>query len=278
MSQKKMDLYGVMGDPISHSYSPNIHHLFALQTNQNISYELFLVPPDDLENAIKSFQIKGGRGLNITLPHKTTVLNYLDEISERARIAGAVNTLLFEEGRIYGDNTDGVGLMNDLEKNYNLKLKGLNILILGAGGATRGILQPLLKANPLSLTVANRTLQKATALMEHFNSIGKISTCHFEDISDDITYELIINATSAGTKGQSNFFPINNINKNTFCYDLSYSTKPTPFKKWSIEKGVRHSVDGWGMLIEQAAESFYLWRGIRPDTNGILTKLLTHSH
>ena len=119
-----MDLYGVMGDPISHSYSPNIHHLFALQTDQNISYELFLVPPDDLENAIKSFQIKGGRGLNITLPHKTTVLNYLDEISERARIAGAVNTLLFEEGRICGDNTDGVGLMNDLEKNYNLKLKG----------------------------------------------------------------------------------------------------------------------------------------------------------
>ena len=176
MNHHTNDLYGIMGDPVAHSKSPEIHSLFALQTAQNIRYELIHVTAESLENEINEFKNKGGKGLNITLPHKTKVINFIDEITERARVAGAINTLILKNNKIYGDNTDGIGLMNDLMNNYKLKITNSKILILGAGGASRGIIQPLLKANPTSITIANRTLFRAEELADHFNSIGKIST------------------------------------------------------------------------------------------------------
>ncbi len=162
-----VDRYGVMGYPVSHSRSPVIHRLFAQQTGQDLQYELLEVPPDKLETAIKQFERTGGKGLNITLPHKSEVTKFVDRMSERASNAGAINTLVFRDGEIFGDNTDGVGLLRDLELNLGLQLKDTNILILGAGGATRGIVSPLLDANPASVMIANRTISKAKALAEH---------------------------------------------------------------------------------------------------------------
>jgi shikimate dehydrogenase len=268
-----VDRYGVMGYPVSHSRSPVIHRLFALQTGQDIQYELLQVPPDKLEDAVLQFQRTGGRGLNITVPHKGEAARLADRLSERARIAGAVNTLAFDEEGAMGDNTDGVGLMRDLEQNLGLELRGANILILGAGGATRGILQPLLEAKPSSLTVANRTLSKAAALAEHFAPHGPVSACRFTDVVGKAEYQLIINATSAGLKGETPPYPGTAISEATFCYDLSYGLTPTPFSTWASAHGAARSVMGWGMLVEQAAESFYIWRGVRPDTAPVLRQL-----
>jgi shikimate dehydrogenase len=262
-----------MGYPVSHSRSPVIHRLFAQQTAQNIQYELLEVPPDKLQTAIRQFESTGGKGLNITLPHKSEVTKLVDEMSERASNAGAVNTLVFREGKIFGDNTDGVGLLRDLQSNLGLNLEDKNILILGAGGATRGIIAPLLDAKPKSLMIANRTIDKAKALAEYYSSQGPISACRFQDVRTPPVYDLVINATSAGLKGEMPPFPEAAIGEHTICYDLSYSMKTTPFSSWAKEHGAALSVMGWGMLIEQAAESFQLWRGVRPDTAAVLKQV-----
>jgi len=268
-----VDRYGVMGYPVSHSRSPVIHRLFAQQTGQNLQYELLEVPPDKLETAIRQFEKTGGKGLNITLPHKSEVTKLVDEMSERASNAGAVNTLVFRDGEIFGDNTDGVGLLRDLQSNLDLNLEDKNILILGAGGATRGIVSPLLDAKPNSLMIANRTISKAKALAEHYSSEGPVSACRFQDVSTSPVYDLVINATSAGLKGETLPFPESAVGEHTICYDLSYSMKATPFSSWAKEHGAARSVMGWGMLIEQAAESFHLWRGVRPDTAAVLKQV-----
>lgn len=273
MSNGGTDRYGVMGYPISHSRSPVIHRLFALQTNQDIQYELLQVAPDKLETAVTQFGRTGGKGLNITVPHKSEVARLVDDMSERASVAGAVNTLVFKDGSLYGDNTDGVGLMHDLQVNHGLKLKGANILILGAGGATRGIVSPLLEAEPGSIVIANRTFPKARSLADHFATQGPVNACRFEDVRSLPIYDLIINATSAGLKGEIPPYPEEAIHPATFCYDLSYGSKPTPFTKWAARHGAGKSVMGWGMLVEQAAESFHIWRGIRPDTAPVLKQL-----
>jgi shikimate dehydrogenase len=268
------DRYGVMGYPVSHSRSPVIHRLFAAQTGEDIQYELLQVPPDKLETAIAQFGRTGGKGLNITVPHKSEVAKLVDEMSERANTAGAVNTVVFhDDGTLYGDNTDGVGLMQDLQVNHALNLKGRNILILGAGGATRGIISPLLEAEPGSLVIANRTFPKARSLADHFASQGPVNACRFEDVRSLPIYDLIINATSAGLKGETPPYPEEAIHPATFCYDLSYSSTPTPFSVWAARHGAARSVMGWGMLVEQAAESFYIWRGVRPDTAPVLKQL-----
>jgi shikimate dehydrogenase len=268
------DRYGVMGYPVSHSRSPVIHRLFAAQTGEDIQYELLQVPPDKLETAIAQFGRTGGKGLNITVPHKSEVAKLVDEMSERASTAGAVNTIVFrDDGTLYGDNTDGVGLMQDLQVNHALNLKGRNILILGAGGATRGIISPLLEAEPGSLVIANRTFPKARSLADHFASQGPVNACRFEDVRSLPIYDLIINATSAGLKGETPPYPEEAIHPATFCYDLSYSSTPTPFSVWAARHGAARSVMGWGMLVEQAAESFYIWRGVRPDTAPVLKQL-----
>jgi len=242
--------YGVIGYPISHSRSPVIHRLFALQTGQDMQYELLQVTPEKLETAIRQFQRTGGKGLNITVPHKSEVTRLVDQMSERASTAGAVNTIVFRGSEIYGDNTDGIGLLRDLNVNLGVNLDNANILI-----------------------IANRTLGKAQALVDHFKAHGPISACGFNVVPVNEPYDLIINATSAGLQGESPPYPDAAISENTFCYDLSYGLNPTPFSTWAREHGAAKSVMGWGMLVEQAAESFKLWRAIRPDTAPILKQM-----
>ena len=268
-----IDRYGVMGYPVSHSRSPVIHRLFALQTGQNLQYELLQVSPEKLETAIRQFQRTGGKGLNITVPHKSEVTRLVDQTSERAATAGAVNTLSFKGGEIHGDNTDGIGLLRDLAVNLGVAVEDANILILGAGGATRGIVAPLLEMQPASLRIANRTLEKAQALADHFSRSGPVSACRFNVIPVSEPYDLIINATSAGLKGESPPYPAAAISETTFCYDLSYGLSPTPFSIWARDSGAAQSVMGWGMLVEQAAESFKIWRGIRPETAPVLKQI-----
>ena len=269
-----IDRYGVMGYPVSHSRSPVIHRLFALQTNQHIQYELFQVAPDKLETAVRQFQRTGGKGLNITLPHKSETARLCDQLGEHASTAGAVNTLSFREGKIHGDNTDGIGLVRDLAINQGFTLEGASILILGAGGATRGIVGPLLEMQPSSLRIANRTIDKAEALAEHFSHSGPVSACRFNLVPVAEEYDLIINATSAGVRGETPPYPESALSERTFCYDLSYGLKPTPFSVWAREHGAARSVMGWGMLVEQAAESFHIWRGVRPDTAPVLKQMI----
>lgn len=265
-----VDRYGVMGYPVSHSRSPVIHRLFALQTGQDLQYELLQVSPEKLEPALRQFQRTGGKGLNITVPHKSDVTRLVDQLSERASTAGAVNTLTFKNGEILGDNTDGFGLLRDLVVNHGLSLEDSNILILGAGGATRGIVGPLLEMKPASLRIANRTLDKAQALAEHFSRSGPVTACRFNVVPVSEPYDLIINATSAGLHGEAPPYPSAAVAEQTVCYDLSYGLKPTPFSAWAREHGAAQSVMGWGMLVEQAAESFRIWRNVQPDTAEVL--------
>ncbi|HNP36209.1 MAG TPA: shikimate dehydrogenase [Woeseiaceae bacterium] len=268
-----VDRYGVMGYPISHSRSPVIHRLFALQTAQNMQYELLQVPPEKLDQAVRQFQNTGGKGLNITVPHKRAVARLCDQLSERANLAGAVNTLVFGDGDVFGDNTDGIGLLRDLTVNLRVPLAGTRILILGAGGATRGIVGPLLSAAPDTLLIANRSLHKAEVIAELFSGAGRISACGFDDVPASETFDLIINATSAGLTGDAPPYPASAIAATTVCYDLSYGIKPTPFSAWAREHRAARSVMGWGMLVEQAAESFHIWRGVRPATAPVLKQI-----
>ena len=267
------DRYGVMGYPVSHSRSPVIHKLFALQTGENIQYELLQVVPEKLEAAVRQFQRTGGKGLNITVPHKQDVVRLCDQLSEPARTAGAVNTLSFRGGEIHGDNTDGIGLLRDLTLNQAFSIEGSNILVLGAGGATRGIVGPLLEMQPASLHIANRTIDKAKALAEHFGRSGPVSACHFNAVPVSERFDLIINATSAGVTGEAPPYPSAAVSPETLCYDLSYGLSPTPFSVWAREQGASKSVMGWGMLVEQAAESFFIWRGVRPETAPVLKQM-----
>jgi len=268
-----IDRYGVMGYPVSHSRSPVIHRLFAIQTGQEMQYELLQVAPEKLDIAIRQFQRTGGKGLNITVPHKSEVARLVDQMSERARTAGAVNTIAFRGGELYGDNTDGIGLLRDLNVNLGVNLEDAGILILGAGGATRGIIGPLLEMQPALLRIANRTIEKAQYLVDHFEKIGPVAACRFDEVPVAEPYDLIINATSAGLHGDTPPYPEAAITENTFCYDLSYGLNTTPFSAWAREHGAKKSIMGWGMLVEQAAESFHLWRGIRPDTAPVLKQM-----
>lgn len=268
-----IDRYGVMGYPVSHSRSPVIHRLFALQTGQDMQYELLQVSPDKLDTAIRQFQRTGGKGLNITVPHKTAVTRIVDQMSERASTAGAVNTIAFRGSEMYGDNTDGIGLLRDLGVNLGINLENSNILILGAGGATRGIVGPLLEMQPASLRIANRTIDKAQLLVTQYEEQGPISACRFDVVPVSEPYDLIINATSAGLQGDTPPYPAAAVSADTFCYDLSYGLNATPFSVWAVQHGAARSVMGWGMLVEQAAESFKLWRGVRPDTAPVLKQM-----
>ena len=268
-----VDRYGVMGYPVSHSRSPLIHQLFSLQTNQKLQYELLQVSPEKLESAIRHFQRSGGKGLNITIPHKSEVVRLVDHMSERAATAGAANTLSFEGGEIHGDNTDGIGLLRDLAVNLDVVIEDSSILILGAGGATRGIIGPLLEMQPKLLRIANRSLGKAKMLADHFSDSGSVTACQFDAVPVTKAYDIIINATSAGLKGEAPPYPAEAISSKTFCYDLSYGLKPTPFSVWARDAGAAESVMGWGMLVEQAAESFNIWRGVRPETGPVLERM-----
>jgi shikimate dehydrogenase len=272
-NQQAMDRYGVIGYPVSHSRSPLIHQAFARQTGQHMQYELLEVPPGEFESAVTGFRRAGGKGLNVTVPHKLAAAEFADQLSERASEASAANTLVFQDGEVFGDNTDGIGLVRDLVANHRFRIEGTAILILGAGGATRGIVGPLLDLEPARLMIANRTLLKAESIAAQFTHKGEVEISSFEDIPAGTGWQLVINATSAGYKGESVPFPDAAISHNTFCYDLSYGFRPTPFCRWAMDRGAGRQSMGWGMLVEQAAESFHLWRGVRPETGAVLKRI-----
>ncbi len=267
------DRYGVIGHPIAHSKSPVIHRLFAEATGQDLTYDAIDIPPEVLLARVRQLFAEGYRGLNVTVPHKTEVLKLTSRLTSRAELAGAVNTLILHaDGAVEGDNTDGTGLVNDLRQNLRTRLAGTRILILGAGGATRGIVPALFDTNPRDIMVANRTLDRAQALARDFRMLGKILACQFQELGGQ-RFDLVINATSAGLKGEIPPFPASILGPETLCYDLSYSMQDTPFVTWARENGAGRIAQGWGMLVEQAAESFYAWRGVRPDTRPVIARL-----
>jgi shikimate dehydrogenase len=268
------DLYGVIGHPIAHSWSPFIHGLFARQTEQALVYKRFDVPPAKFRRHVAHFFLHGGRGLNVTLPHKVEALELANELTPRAERAGAVNTLMIQgENEIIGDNTDGEGLVRDLRDNCGLDIAGLRILILGAGGATRGILAPLLALEPGEIVIANRTAARASTLAREFAPLGNLIGCGFDSQSLE-NFDLVINATSASTEGETPPISQALLHEATVCYDLAYSKAKTPFVLWAEGNGCQRALQGWGMLVEQAAESFSLWRGIRPETAPVLQALI----
>jgi len=269
-----LDRYGVVGYPVAHSKSPVIHQQFAEQTGESLIYELVEASPDDLESVARQFQRAGGKGLNVTVPHKTRATRLVDELSESASIAGALNTLKFDEDRIVGFNTDGIGLIRDLRDNWKFEIPNTRILVLGAGGATQGILAPLLDLEPAAIVIANRTVAKADALANHFGALGAVEGMRFNDVRSVEPFDLVINATSAGLSGESAPFPKEAIRRgHTACYDLSYALHKTPFVAWAEQMDAGRTRAGWGMLIEQAAESFRIWRGIQPETAHVLNRL-----
>jgi shikimate dehydrogenase len=268
-----IDRYAVIGHPIAHSRSPIIHKLFAEDTGQNILYGAMDVAPEELGHVISEFMQNGGRGMNVTVPHKTTVMDLMDELTPQAKLAGAVNTITrLKDGRLEGDNTDGIGLIADLRDNLHIELIDSSVLVLGAGGATRGILPPLLEQIPAEVVIANRTVEKAQTLVDAFTDLGNLKACGFDELAGK-KFHLIINATSAGLSGELPPFPASIIDADTVCYDLSYSMRDTPFIAWAKKNGCVKAYQGWGMLVEQAAESFYIWRGVRPDTTLVRAQL-----
>jgi shikimate dehydrogenase len=268
-----IDRYAVFGQPIKHSQSPRIHALFAAQTAQNLSYTAEEVAPERFTEAVTSFFADGGKGLNCTVPLKELAFAVADTHTDRARRAKAVNTLAVQaDGSILGDNTDGCGLVADLTVNHHLTLANKRILILGAGGATRGIMYPLLMQAPSLLIVANRTVEKATHLVAEYPSGGVIRACGFADLEGQ-SFDVVINATAASLSGQLPPLPEGLLAHQGVCYDLAYSQQPTPFVRWGLENHAAKSVDGLGMLVEQAAEAFFIWRGVRPDTRVVLAVL-----
>ena len=267
------DQYGVVGHPISHSWSPFIHGLFAKQTDQSLVYRLYDITPENFRAQVLEFFTRGGRGLNVTVPHKEAAAELANDLTMRADRAGAVNTLILGDNHsLLGDNTDGHGLVTDLTKNIGQNITNERLLILGAGGATRGVVEPLLALGPTELVIANRTPERAVNLASLFSDLGAVRGCGFDHVGDD-PFDLIINATAAGLSGSVPNVAPTIIAGHTVCYDMSYSKTATPFVTWAVEQGCARAHKGWGMLVEQAAESFTLWRGVRPDTEPVLTAL-----
>lgn len=266
--------YAVMGNPINHSKSPQIHQAFAAQTDQAMEYRAIYVELTGFDAAVREFFSQGGSGLNVTVPFKEQAWALAQIRTPRAEQAGAVNTLyLDEQGQLVGDNTDGVGLVRDLTHNYHQILTGQRILLLGAGGAARGVIQPLLAERPQALTIANRTYAKAAQLAEQFASYGPVSACELAQLVGP--FDLIINATAASLQGQSLSLPATLVQPHTVCYDMMYGQAPTPFCCWAKQQGAAQAWDGLGMLVEQAAAAFTCWRGVRPDSAAVIAQLRT---
>lgn len=276
MDQSAIDQYGLIGHPVSHSHSPFIHGLFAQQAKQKIAYGLIDSKPEDFETTVRQFAERGGRGLNVTVPHKIAAFELADQHTRRAEVARAANTLVLgDDGQILADNTDGVGLVTDLTENIGFIVKHRRVLVLGAGGAVRGLLGPLADCGPERLVVANRTPEKAKDLVERVSGSCLTSARGLKELSG-MTFHLIINGTSAGLFGKRPPISTDLFTRHTLCYDLSYSRGETPFAKWAAENGTTAKT-GWGMLVEQAAESFYLWRGFRPATAPVIKALVTRA-
>ncbi len=269
-----LDHYAVVGHPISHSLSPQIHRQFAEQTKQALDYSAIELPEDGFRDGVRDLQQRGFRGLNVTLPFKREAWELCDRLSERARDAGAVNTLIFDDsGAVAGDNTDGIGLVRDLTTNLQLSLEARRILILGAGGAVRGVLGPLLEQSPRSITLANRTLAKAETMAVDFADHGRIEVRAFAEL-DDAPFDLIVNGTAAGIQGEVPPLPGTAIGSESVCYDMMYNVKRhTAFVDWALAQGAAQAHDGLGMLVEQAAAAFTLWRQVSPETTAVIHQL-----
>lgn len=267
------DRYAVFGNPIKHSLSPLIHAEFARQTGRDISYQRQLVELGGFVAAAKAFFSTGGKGLNITLPFKIEAHHFADQLSERARRAGAVNTLaVLGDEMILGDNTDGAGLSRDILVNQGWQITGKTLLLLGAGGAVRGVLEPLLRERPAKLVIANRTASKAEALAMEFADLGQVIGCGFEALAG-LSFDVIINGTSASLAGDLPPLPPGLVTAHSCCYDMMYAAKPTAFLQWANNQGVHRRADGLGMLVEQAAEAFHLWQSIRPVTVPVIAHI-----
>ena len=266
------DRYAVVGHPVAHSRSPFIHARFAAATGQDLVYGLIDIPPGAFRERVDAFAADGGRGLNVTLPYKFEARDYADVLTDRARDAGAVNTLAWQtDGSVLGDNTDGAGLVRDLEHNLQRPLAGRRILLLGAGGAARGALPSLAAAGPAAIVVANRTHGRAVALAADFADRAPVEAQAFDVLEG--AFDLVINATSASIEDAVPPVPARVIGGGTLCYDMMYGAEPTAFLRWAVPAGAGAVADGIGMLVEQAAESFALWRGLRPETGPVLAAL-----
>ncbi|HEY8095961.1 MAG TPA: shikimate dehydrogenase [Methylobacter sp.] len=268
-----IDRYAVFGHPIKHSKSPRIHRLFAEQTGQELEYTAEDVPAEQFETTVARFFAEGGKGLNCTVPLKELAWSYADHKTERAQLSKAVNTLARQpDDSILGDNTDGIGLVTDLTANHGIDLSGIRILILGAGGASRGIILPILEQSPQSLVIANRTEDKAVKLAAEFDGKASVAGCGY-DALENRQFDLILNATSASLSGQLPPLPSGLLAENGNCYDLAYGNEPTAFVRWGLENHAAKSLDGLGMLVEQAAEAFFIWRRVRPKTRSVIELL-----
>ena len=265
------DRYAVIGNPIAHSKSPEIHARFAQQTGQNIVYERLLAPLDGFERTVRDFIAAGARGANVTVPFKLEAHALATELSVRAQAAGAVNTLRFSDDVIFGDNTDGVGLVTDIVRNAGVALHGKRVLLLGAGGAARGVMLPLLDEKPAELVVANRTVEKAAELAREFSAPhGRVHACGFGEL--DGRFDVIINATSSAIAGDMPPLAPELFGPGTLAYEMMYGREATPFMRFAAQAGAT-TRDGLGMLVEQAAEAFLVWRGVRPDTAPVYAAL-----
>jgi shikimate dehydrogenase len=267
------DRYAVFGHPIAHSKSPQIHAAFARQTGQDMTYEALLAPLDGFADSVAAFVAAGGRGANVTVPFKEEAFRLADRLTPRAQRAGAVNTLLFDADGISGDNTDGAGLVADLTRNLQCGLTGKRILLLGAGGAARGVIDPLLEQQPAALVIANRTVSRAEQLAGRFDAMKHrgVTACSFD--AADTRFDLIINATAASLAGELPPLSPKVFDAGTLAYDMMYG-HDTPFLNFARQHGAA-TADGLGMLVEQAAEAFYVWRGVRPDTAPVIASLRT---
>jgi shikimate dehydrogenase len=270
-----MDRYAVIGNPVAHSKSPAIHTAFAAQTGQRLHYDAILAPLDGFCAAVEAFRSTGGRGLNVTVPFKLEAFALAEQLTPRAQAAGAVNTLVFGDGNVLGDNTDGAGLVRDLCNNLGYSPTGRRVLLLCAGGAARGALLPLLATQPASLTLANRTESKANALVSAFRPHGGTTalTASGFDALEGQQFDLVINATAASLSDCAPELPTGLYAANSLAYDMMYGADDTPFMAAARRDGASRLADGLGMLVEQAAESFTLWRGVRPATAPVLAAL-----
>ncbi|MGH8198428.1 MAG: shikimate dehydrogenase [Steroidobacteraceae bacterium] len=265
--------YALFGHPVSHSWSPFIHGMFARQFDHVVDYKLRDVEPGNFRHAVINFFVEGGGGANVTLPHKPAAAEIVNDLSARAERARAVNTIVRRSAtELYGENTDGVGLVTDLTRNLGVSLTGSRLLILGAGGATRGVLAPLLEQEPREIRIANRTPERAKRLRDEFTDLGEVSASGFSEV-DDRPWDILINATAASLAGEVPELPPRVVGRDTVCYDMAYGRGDTAFMRWASERGSTHACKGWGMLVEQAAESYLLWHGVRPATKSVMTAL-----
>ena len=270
------DHYAVVGNPVAHSKSPEIHAAFARETGQNMDYVRLLAPLDGFSRTVQTFRAAGGRGVNVTVPFKLEAYDFADEVSQRAKDAEAANCLRFDGESVHADNTDGVGLIRDIVHNLGVALSGKRILLLGAGGAAQGVIAPLLEHEPSILTIANRTVDKALRLAEMFRrkpaaDASVLCGLPFSDLAGH-HFDVVINATSTSLQGEMPPLPDEAFAAGTLAYDMMYGAVPTPFLAFAQARGARVA-DGLGMLVEQAAESFLLWRGVRPQTATVIALL-----